>query len=85
MEECAKTLAILIKLLRKLGFHIHWGKVVDPTNKITFLGIELDSISMSIRLTREKQNLLIDQVNGFLRLKRAPVASWASILDSKRC
>ena len=41
-DACAEALSVLIQLLRKLGFVIHWGKVVDPTMKITFLGIELD-------------------------------------------
>ena len=48
--ECQIALNILIQLLRKLGFSIHWGKVVDPTNKITFLGIELDSVAMILHL-----------------------------------
>ena len=39
-DACAEALSVLIQLLRKLGFAIHWGKVVDPTTKITFLGIE---------------------------------------------
>ena len=52
--ECAAALNCLIQLLRKLGFAIHWGKVVDPTTKITFLGIELDSICMSVRLPNDK-------------------------------
>ena len=53
-EVCALTLNCLVHLLRRLGFAIHWGKVIDPTNKIIFLGIELDSIAMSLRLPEEK-------------------------------
>ena len=33
---CAEALETLILLLQKLGFMIHWGKVVDPTTCITF-------------------------------------------------
>ena len=43
---CAEPLRVLIQLIRKLGFMIHWDKVVDPTTHITFLGIELDSMAM---------------------------------------
>ena len=53
-EECAQALNCLIQLLRRSGFAIHWGKVIDPTNRITFLGIELESISMSLRLPKDK-------------------------------
>ena len=35
-DTCAQALTTLIQLLRKLGLAIHWGKVVDPTQKITF-------------------------------------------------
>ena len=49
-EKCAAALNCLIQFFRKLGFSIHWGKVVDPTNCSTFLGIELDSVSMSLSL-----------------------------------
>ena len=35
-QVCAEALNVLVQLLRKLGFMIHWGKVVDPTTRITF-------------------------------------------------
>ena len=54
MQDCARILHILIKLIRKLGFQINWNEVVDPTTKITFLGIEIDSFEMCLRLPEEK-------------------------------
>ena len=63
--------------LRKLGFAVHWGKVVDPTRIITFLGIELDSISMSLRLPQEKLQSFQEELQSFLCRKRAtPVYCW---------
>ena len=50
LKECAEAMNILIALLRKLGFQINWKKVVDPSTRITFLGIEIDSIAMCLRL-----------------------------------
>ena len=70
-EECEAALICLIQLLRKLGFAIHWGKVVDPTTKITFLGIELDSISMSVRLPSDKLDSLRQELLEFVQRKRA--------------
>ena len=69
--ECQKALSILIQLLRKLGFSIHWGKVVDPTTKITFLGIELDSVEMMLRLPDEKLQSFTQELQGFVHRKRA--------------
>lgn len=69
-EQCALALQILIKLLRKLGFSIHWGKVVDPTQIITFLGVELDSICMSLRLPHDKLMSIREELQGFINRKR---------------
>ena len=66
--ESEIALSILIQLLRKLCFSIHWGKLVDPTTKITFLGIELDSIAMSLHLPYDK---LQSFHQGFITRKRA--------------
>ena len=69
--ECAIALNLLIQLLRRLGFCIHWGKVVDPTTKITFLGIELDSITMTLRLPFDKLQSFQSELQGFITRKRA--------------
>lgn len=66
-SQCAEALNCLIQPLRKLEFAaIHWGKVVDPCTKITFLGIELDPIAMSLRLPEEKLQTLRNELHSFL-------------------
>ena len=45
-QECLDALNLVIGLLRKLGLHINWKKVTDPSTKIVFLGIEIDSVNM---------------------------------------
>ena len=69
-KVCAEALNVLIQLLRKLGFMIHWGKVVDPTTRITFLGIELNSISMTLSLPEEKLLLLKQELQSSLSKNR---------------
>ena len=45
-----------IELLQNLGFTIHPTKsVVTPTQRITFLGFVIDSIQMTLEITREKE------------------------------
>ena len=70
-KVCAQALSTLIQLLRKLGFAIHWGKVVDPTQKITFLGVELNSIDMTLSLPPEKIESFRQELKSFLNRKRA--------------
>lgn len=77
--ECAAALNCLIQLLRRLGFMINWGKVVDPVNIITFLGIELDSLSMTMRLPFEKLNKLRLELQSFLNRKRASKGQLQSV------
>jgi len=49
-----ETLNALISVLRKLGFRIIHNKVVNPTTRLTFLGLILDSLQMTIKLPRDK-------------------------------
>ena len=53
-EECTRTLNVLMDLVRKLGFSIAWDKVEGPTTQLTFLGIELDTEDMHMRLPKDK-------------------------------
>lgn len=52
--ECKHQLNTVITLLRELGFSIAWQKIAGPSQTITFLGIEIDSKRMQIRLPYEK-------------------------------
>ena len=70
-DKCHKALVTLIYLLRELGFYINWHKVVDPIQRITFLGIEICSISMSLRLPEDKLLSLREELASFLHRKRA--------------
>jgi len=65
------ALNALVHLLRKLGFMINWSKVVDPTSSITFLGIEIDSSTMELRLPADKLFLLRLELDDFKVRKQA--------------
>lgn len=62
-EECQQGLVTLINFLHYLGFNVSWRKVVSPTQRITFLGIELDSSTMSLRFPEDKLNRLPPNIN----------------------
>ncbi|MES9970252.1 MAG: reverse transcriptase domain-containing protein [Candidatus Thiodiazotropha sp.] len=70
-QDCAAALQMLIQLLRKLGFHINWNKVIDPTTKIIFLGIEIDSVNMCLRLPEDKLQQVRKELSLFQMRKRA--------------
>ena len=70
-DRCRLALNTLVHLLRKLRFMINWLKVVDPTTSITFLGIEIDSSTMELRLPADKLSLLRLELDDFKVRKRA--------------
>ena len=70
-RECLDALNLVINLLRKLGFHINWKKVNDPCTKIVFLGIEIDSVNMCLRLPDDKLHQIRNELLLFQNRTRA--------------
>jgi len=81
-EECQRGLVTLINLPHYLGVNVSWHKVVSPIQCITFLGIELDSSTMSLRLPKDKLNWLIDLVNTFSHKASASKRQLQSLAGS---
>ena len=55
--DCKTNIEQTIFLLRSLGFVIHHNKsVLRPTQQIEFLGFVLNSIDMTIALTKHKRD-----------------------------
>ena len=55
-EECRESLQVLVRALDNLGFVIHQEKSqFVPSTNLTFLGFELDSLSMTVSLTQDKK------------------------------
>ena len=81
-EECQWGLVTRINLLHYLGFNASWRKVVSLTQRIIFLGIELDSSTMSPRLPEDKFNRLIDLVNTFSLKASASKCQLQSLAES---
>jgi hypothetical protein len=53
-DKCVKSKDILIDLLTDLGFAINWEKCVGPSQQVTFLGILLNTVEMSISVPFSK-------------------------------
>ncbi len=69
--RCKLALNTLLQLLRQLGFAISYGKVVCPTHKLTFLGIEICSESLTLALPVNKVVAFMDMLQSFRGRKRA--------------
>lgn len=70
-EKCLAGLDALISLLRMLGFSIAWNKTVGPTQALVFLGIHIDTVSMTLQLPTEKVSQLKCLLASFATKSRA--------------
>ncbi|KAM9945031.1 hypothetical protein ACTFIT_003281 [Dictyostelium discoideum] len=68
-EECLSNLKNTMDLLVKLGFKLNLEKsVLEPTQSITFLGLQIDSVSMKLLVPKEKKKSVIKEIRNFLKL-----------------
>jgi hypothetical protein len=80
--ECQRMLQALIRLLRELGFNISWHKVVGPTQRITFLGVDIDTSDRTLSLGDNKVQQLQQKLQSFANRKRASKRQLQSLCGS---
>ena len=60
-----------IILLRSLRFHINWAKIRDPSQSVTFLGVNIDSVAGELSLKPDKLQEVLAIIRDFQRRCRA--------------
>ena len=80
-DSCATSLTKLLSVFDRLGIPIAEDKLEGPATCLVFLGIELDTLQMSLRLPIEKLQELRQLVQTWLgrrfcSKKRASVTDW---------
>ena len=63
-------------ILRSLGFHIAYKKVVSQNTAVTYLGVEIDSLKMELRLPQSKLDKLQSELEFFRDRKRPTLNSY---------
>ena len=80
-DECRQAVSFLADLFVKLGFRINTEKsVLQPTQKLTFLGYVLDSNDMSVFPTEEKKVKVKTVINNILSTGKPKIRAVASML-----
>ena len=80
-EECVKTLGILQRDLKKLGFVIHPTKsVLEPVRELVFLGFLLDSRACRVFLTKEKEEKLTRAATDLLAKNKSTIREVAGLI-----
>ena len=81
-DECNKMLLSLIRLLRELGFNTSWKKVVGPTQRIRFLGVDIGTRTSTLSLGEDKLQQLRQRLLQFKSKRRASKQQLESLAGS---
>ena len=66
LEEATWAQKVVVKILRYLGFYISSGKVTPPSQVCKYLGLDIDSITMKVRLPKDKLEKLINLLKKYV-------------------
>lgn len=67
--ECIENQAQVLAILRYVGFQISWSKVSAPSRLTRYLGIDVDSIKMELRLPSDKIEKMLCLIKMFREKK----------------
>lgn len=80
-DSCAENVTDTVQLLRSLGFIVHPDKsVFQPTQCIQYLGMEINSVSMTVKLTPEKAANLAETAKQTLKRKQLSIRDLAKVI-----
>lgn len=71
LQDCVDCQVFLIKLLNYLGFEVAAHKVIPPSQKVIFLGILIDTLTMEYSLPQHKLDNLLPMLRSFLSRDKA--------------
>ena len=82
-DSCKATFDVLITLLRGLGFQISWKKIVDPCQRLAFLGVQIDTVTGLLSLKPEKVQEVLNLLDIYQQRKRASRNQLESITNTQ--
>jgi hypothetical protein len=78
-----QDIATAAHLVQDLGFMLNVEKsVIQPTQKLEYLGFLIDSELMNVTLTAEKTAKLLNLVQILVRKTRAPIRQVAQVVGA---
>lgn len=67
--SCSAHLRTFLDVCERLGIPVATDKVEGPTTSLTFLGLELDTVTQELRLPTHKLADLMEELHGWLNRK----------------
>ncbi len=80
-EQLGDPRDLVLRLLSQLGLRVNWEKSkLSPVQRISFLCVELDSVSMTACLTEERAQAVLDCLSSFRGRNVVPLKPFQSLL-----
>ena len=79
-EECAVALETLLGVFHKLGLPVAPDKLEGPTSRLVFLGFELDTVAMEVRLPGPKLRELREVIQQWQDRRSCTVKELESLI-----
>lgn len=82
IEACSTVMAIFNNTMCQLGVPLALEKTEGPTEVLVFLGLELDSVKMEVRIPLAKIEELVSKIKEMLSKSKAKVKDIQSLIGS---
>ncbi len=80
-EQLGDHRDLVLRHLSQLGLRVNWEKSkLSPVQRISFLGVELDSVSMTARLTEERAQAVLNCLSSVRGGKVVPLKQFQRLL-----
>ncbi len=80
-EQLGDHRDLVLRHLSQLGLRVNWEKSkLSPVQRISFLGVELDSVSMTARLTEECAQAVLNCLSSFRGRNVVPLKQFQRLL-----
>ncbi len=80
-EQLGDHRDLVLLHLSQLGLRVNWEKSkLSPVQRISFLGVELDSVSMTARLTEERAQAVLNCLSSFRGRNVVPLKQFQRLL-----
>ena len=81
-EECQANMDTMVSLFTELGIPLADDKTVGPSQIVTYLGIEIDATSQTIRLPPDKYDELVSMLAAWKERKKCTKRELLSLIGS---
>ncbi len=80
-EQLGDHRDLVLRHLSQLGLRVNWEKSkLSPVQRISFLGVELDSVSMTARLTEERAQAVLNCLSSYRGRNVVPLKQFQRLL-----